>query len=379
MTSWHVKTEAMAEMSGSHDTADRQARWVVMWREAVRASHVAMALVELSTTRFVELSPSAAQLLGTTPEGAAGLDYLSVAERPREAAQRFRLAQDGMLDGLRARRRFRRHDGSMVEVESWGWVIRSHAGRDLELWAGREVSSETEHAPAVGEVVSSPSWHAGSGVESAWVTLDDHWRIAEIGTNVTALLGRRPAELFGGSIVELTHPDDLATLLFAFARATTETSTRVYVRLCHHDGNWRTVDVAPTVLDGDGTSPFAIVVAAATDVDAPDASGAASELAGDLRRIADTIEAAVMLAPLARTADALGISATTELSPRQWEVISRLVRGERVATIAAEMYLSQSTVRNHLSAIFHKVGVHSQPELLALWRSDRRGGPSLKR
>ena len=83
-----------------------------------------------------------------------------------------------------------------------------------------------------------------------------------------------------------------------------------------------------------------------------------------------------MLAPLAQTADALGISATTELSQRQWEVISRLVRGERVATIAAEMYLSQSTVRNHLSAIFHKVGVHSQNELLALWRGDRGGDPS---
>ena len=60
-------------------------------------------------------------------------------------------------------------------------------------------------------------------------------------------------------------------------------------------------------------------------------------------------------------------SATTALSPRQREVISRLVRGERVATIAAdEMYSSQSTVRNHLSAIFHKVRVHSQNELLAL-------------
>jgi len=65
----------------------------------------------------------------------------------------------------------------------------------------------------------------------------------------------------------------------------------------------------------------------------------------------------------------------TELSARQWEVVSRLVRGERVVTIAAEMYLSQSTVRNHLSAIFRKVGVHSQQELLALWRGSARGRP----
>ena len=65
------------------------------------------------------------------------------------------------------------------------------------------------------------------------------------------------------------------------------------------------------------------------------------------------------------------------ISPRQLEIASRLLQGERVATIAAEMYLSQKTVRNHLSAIFQKFGVHSQPELLALWRDSTHGkGPN---
>jgi DNA-binding CsgD family transcriptional regulator len=36
------------------------------------------------------------------------------------------------------------------------------------------------------------------------------------------------------------------------------------------------------------------------------------------------------------------------------------------------MYLSQSTVRNHLASIFRKVGVHSQPELLEYLRA--KGG-----
>jgi DNA-binding CsgD family transcriptional regulator len=43
----------------------------------------------------------------------------------------------------------------------------------------------------------------------------------------------------------------------------------------------------------------------------------------------------------------------------------RLVRGERVPTIARDLFLGQSTVRNHLSAMYRKVGVRSQPELLA--------------
>jgi DNA-binding NarL/FixJ family response regulator len=58
------------------------------------------------------------------------------------------------------------------------------------------------------------------------------------------------------------------------------------------------------------------------------------------------------------------------LSSRQWEIVARLRRGERVPQIARAMYLSQSTVRNHLTAVFRKFGVHSQSELLTLLRSD---------
>jgi DNA-binding NarL/FixJ family response regulator len=56
------------------------------------------------------------------------------------------------------------------------------------------------------------------------------------------------------------------------------------------------------------------------------------------------------------------------LTTRQWEVITLLLQGKRVPTIAGELYISQSTVRNHLSAIFTKFEVHSQPELLEALR-----------
>jgi DNA-binding NarL/FixJ family response regulator len=41
-----------------------------------------------------------------------------------------------------------------------------------------------------------------------------------------------------------------------------------------------------------------------------------------------------------------------------------LLDGERVPGIAGALFLSASTVRNHLTAIFAKVGVHSQAELI---------------
>lgn len=51
--------------------------------------------------------------------------------------------------------------------------------------------------------------------------------------------------------------------------------------------------------------------------------------------------------------------------------------GERVQTIASEMHLSGSTVRNHLAVIYRKVDVHSQDELLAVLRGARQ--PSMSR
>ncbi|MFL6205934.1 MAG: response regulator transcription factor [Acidimicrobiales bacterium] len=102
--------------------------------------------------------------------------------------------------------------------------------------------------------------------------------------------------------------------------------------------------------------------------DRPAPSSSLTLVPHHLRRIADQIEAANLLQPLAETSDALGIAAATDLTPRQWEVVSRLLQGQRVPRIAADLYLSPSTVRNHLSAVFARTGVRSQEELVALYR-----------
>jgi DNA-binding NarL/FixJ family response regulator len=62
------------------------------------------------------------------------------------------------------------------------------------------------------------------------------------------------------------------------------------------------------------------------------------------------------------------------VSTRKWEVLGRLSRGERVATIARVMFITRSTVRNHLSAIFERFGVH-EAELLALLQSQDADSP----
>ena len=56
------------------------------------------------------------------------------------------------------------------------------------------------------------------------------------------------------------------------------------------------------------------------------------------------------------------------LSPREQEIVNRLLEGDRVPAIARALYLGQSTVRNHLTAVYRKLSVSSQQELIDLYK-----------
>lgn len=58
----------------------------------------------------------------------------------------------------------------------------------------------------------------------------------------------------------------------------------------------------------------------------------------------------------------------SRLSEREKQIVRLLLNGDRVPRIAASLFLAQSTVRNHLSIVFRKFGIHSQQELIELLR-----------
>lgn len=59
-------------------------------------------------------------------------------------------------------------------------------------------------------------------------------------------------------------------------------------------------------------------------------------------------------------------SVFNRLTPREFEVVRLLVRGDSTATIAEQLHLSQKTVFNHLSTIRQKLEVHSDFQLMHL-------------
>ncbi len=63
-----------------------------------------------------------------------------------------------------------------------------------------------------------------------------------------------------------------------------------------------------------------------------------------------------------------------QLSARERQIVELLLASRRVPGIAATLGISPHTVRNHLKAVFRKLGVHSQEALLELLRTAAEEG-----
>lgn len=152
------------------------------------------------------------------------------------------------------------------------------------------------------------------------------------------------------------HPDDFESILTAIEKATADgTQVAVVVRVRDEARSWQHRRLSLGPLDDETTAPVL-----------PEER--VIELERRLRRIAREVEAAGVVSTFGPRPDPATLPGLEDLTTRQWEVVTRLARGERVSGIARGMYLSPSTVRNHLANLFRKVGVHSQSEFLDLLR-----------
>lgn len=61
----------------------------------------------------------------------------------------------------------------------------------------------------------------------------------------------------------------------------------------------------------------------------------------------------------------LDADARESLSPREQEVLISLAEGSSTRELADRLFISEHTVRNHLKAIYRKLGVHSRTELFS--------------
>jgi PAS domain S-box-containing protein len=220
--------------------------------------------------------------------------------------------------------------------------------------------------PAGSPPVPVPPMHPPDRPRFAVGTVDHAWRLVDVSLDAVARLGLDPDNCLGMPLHDVVHPDDTPLLLLAAGRASIDRrGVATTVRVRREDGEWTPVRCELSPLCGHSPTHFALAMwTPDTPVEEPAAQRAA-RLEDHLWRIALEVAAAGVGDAPATAETWWSEPALRNVSQRQLEILRRLLRGERVPTIARDLFLSQSTVRNHLSAIYRRVGVHSQAELVA--------------
>ena len=201
-------------------------------------------------------------------------------------------------------------------------------------------------------------------------TLDPRWRVRRISVEVTDVLGFAQEDCVGVPVLDAVHPMDAPTLLSHMTSlALDATAGSLHLRVRRKQKGWQPSRVVVCSLMASKYTPFAFALSPLADVPPATEADRVRDLEGRLRRIATEVRAAG-ITPLSVAPSVPGdLDVLAELSPRQHEVLQRLVSGQRTPVIARELFLSQNTVRNHLSAIFRRFGVHSQSQLLERLKS----------
>ena len=88
-------------------------------------------------------------------------------------------------------------------------------------------------------------------------------------------------------------------------------------------------------------------------------SAPADEVIAAVRRAAVAPDA-FMATGLAEALRRRSSSDKPKLTPRETEVLDRLVAGDSIAAVAKKLYMSESTVKTHVSKVYEKLGAHNR-------------------
>lgn len=196
------------------------------------------------------------------------------------------------------------------------------------------------------------------------------------------------SELIGGlgeTLRLAAHPDDADSVdIMLRSLAATGSATGSF-RVAHSTQGWVecrcqvfTTERTATVDAGAEQPVVALgvhVFVLSTDAISHSMVARLAQLERQLQRIGAEVHAADLERAVSPPADLNGVLNSLGLTARQRDIVERLARGQRVPSIAAALFVSRSTVRNHLAQAFKTVGVHSQEDLLIALRGAEAASP----
>jgi DNA-binding CsgD family transcriptional regulator len=262
----------------------------------------------------------------------------------------------GWVEFLEGEVELRGVDGP-VYAYSWSRAIGEHPPRQMVIAGALRVSKGAD-----GNVTPD---HGPVEVDRFVISLLDHdWCVQDVAANPGSLFGRTRGHEGTVRFDDLVHPADASALATLRDPAVLEPGpATATLRLRGRDERWVNALVSVSRLYGRASTPLVAVIDVAGAQGAVDAAtDRANRVEASLARIASEVRAAgVNLGTDVRFE-------RTDLSARENEIARRLLAGQRVPTIARELFISASTVRNHLSGIFRRFGVHSQADFIEKFR-----------
>jgi PAS domain S-box-containing protein len=335
-------------------------------RTLVRESALPIWLLSLETRGIVEVSNAVTTLFGGRRDELLQRDATDFVVDQAMARSRLGLMATGELDSYRVQgQTFRRLDGTQFDVDS---SLSAYTDETSQRLAVGVLLPVTEPPPPISGGPDTPA-------TVALGTVDEDWRIDTISAGVEQLLGYAAADLVGQPISTLVEAADWPSLFITIGHGLQGPGGATTLLLLRGaDGQSRCCRALVARLAGPGAPRFAfsftLVVQPVLNV-----ADRAWALEGHIRRIAREVAASGALAGLTANPTTPTVPAMAGLSTRELDIVAGLLAGERVPMIAERMFLSQSTVRNHLTSVYRKLGVRSQQQLIRLLRPTTETDP----
>jgi DNA-binding CsgD family transcriptional regulator/PAS domain-containing protein len=301
-------------------------------------------LTDLETNEVIAENDAVVALFGPLDTALVGVPFVASRipknEQAAATAAITALARR-IVDGFVVRRPFITKSGDEVTLEVWGRRV-EYDQRPYGVW-----------------IFLPETYSSGLDPSSMVLAMTDHDWVIEYMSSDADLLGSNGSDLRGFPLLGLIHPSGAAEFLEATRRVSQDHLTVTFhTRLRVQGAAWTDRQCLLARMCEHQPPRLGVVIRSRAE----EGTALRGQLTGELlhcameSRAAHTLRALPALSLLPRG---------SELSARQTEIVIHLIEGKSASDIARLMYLGPSTVRNHLTAIYRKFGVHSQAELLA--------------
>jgi PAS domain-containing protein/DNA-binding CsgD family transcriptional regulator len=342
--------------------------------EAMHRNPLPLALIALDTMQFLDVNNAARALIGAGNDLDITVEDVLLREDEENARRALALIAQGTIHAYETRRRLRRADGTTIAGHVW---VRSLAYLRPGIALAVFVSDDEANGAANDSVavIDEPGHRIESLPPIAIASIGLDTTIKRISAESAEILGDSPANLIGSPLIDSLHPEDVAAFLLALGRALEDNAgVGMHVRVKRAPRGFAAIRILVTPTTGPTSRRFGVVFAP-EEASEDRAADRVSELEDHLWRIAIEVQAAGVADGMHRVPDEVHLSQLADLSSRQWEVLTALVRGESDADIAASLHLEEASIHEHVATILDKLGVGSRDELVALFRTP--GGPGV--